>query len=72
MHDLQYPIGEFEPPAEVSRDQIEAWIREIERLPAELRALVEPLSPGHRGKGDRRGEGRRQGVRTSCSWSLGS
>ncbi len=42
---LKYPIGEFEPPAEVTGGQVEAWIREIERLPAELRALVEPLSP---------------------------
>ena len=45
MHDLRYPIGEFEPPADVTGEQVDAWIRDIERLPADLRAVVEPLSP---------------------------
>ncbi len=44
MRDLQYPIGEFEAPAEITAAHIEEWIGQIERLPAELRALVEPLS----------------------------
>ncbi len=45
MEDLRYPIGQFEAPAEIDAGQIEAWTRDIERLPAQLRALVEPLAP---------------------------
>ncbi len=45
MYELRYPIGEFEPPETVTAEQIRGWIAEIERLPADLRAAVEPLSP---------------------------
>jgi len=45
LPDLRYPIGRFEPPAAVTAGQVEAWIGDIERLPADLRAMVEPLSP---------------------------
>jgi hypothetical protein len=41
--DLRYPIGRFEPPDGSDPDRIAAWIADIERLPTELRAVVEPL-----------------------------
>ncbi len=37
---LRYPIGHFEPPAEVAPAQLGEWIGQIESLPRELRALV--------------------------------
>jgi len=39
--DLRYPIGEFEAPEAIDAAQIETWIDDIERLPGQLRALVE-------------------------------
>lgn len=42
---LRYPVGKFVAPEKVSADQVEAWIDEIEGLPAKLRALVEPMTP---------------------------
>jgi hypothetical protein len=44
--ELRYPIGRFHPPAHVSGEQVRAWIDDIERLPAALRAAVERLTPG--------------------------
>jgi hypothetical protein len=41
--DLRYPIGKFEAPDEIDASRIEAWIDDVERLPAQLRALVEGL-----------------------------
>ena len=41
---LQYPIGEFEPPATVTPEHVAAWIDDIAALPADLRALVERLA----------------------------
>jgi hypothetical protein len=43
--DLRYPIGEFHAPEAVGPAQIEAWVQDIERLPGQLRALVEDLDP---------------------------
>ena len=42
--DPRYPIGPFEAPAEITPERIAGWIDEIEALPADLRATVEPLS----------------------------
>jgi hypothetical protein len=41
---LQYPIGRFDPPAEVTDAHVRAWIEDIESVPRRLRALVEHLS----------------------------
>jgi hypothetical protein len=43
--DLRYPIGQFQAPAPVTATQVAAWIDEIERLPAQLRATVARLTP---------------------------
>jgi hypothetical protein len=43
--DLQYPIGRFEWPAAVSREQLATWIAGIEKLPDELQAVVAALHP---------------------------
>ena len=43
--DLQYPIGRFEFPREVSGQDRERFIREIAETPAHLRAAVTGLSP---------------------------
>jgi len=45
MEKLRYPVGKFSFDAEVSPEKRRAWIREIERLPAELRRAVSGLSP---------------------------
>ena len=45
LEQLRYPVGRFAAPAAVAPAQVAAWIGEIERLPAELRAAVSPLTP---------------------------
>ena len=42
--DLRYPIGEFEPPAEMTEEDLEGWLDEIEALPGAVRAAVAGLS----------------------------
>ena len=42
LEELRYPIGRFEPPAEVTAARIEGWIADIEQLPGDLRRVVEP------------------------------
>ena len=42
--DLRYPIGPFSPPATIGRAERDAWIAELEALPANLRHAVEGLS----------------------------
>ncbi len=42
--DLRYPIGPFEEPAEIRPEDRSRFIRELERLPEELRAAVGGLS----------------------------
>jgi uncharacterized damage-inducible protein DinB len=42
--DLRYPIGTFAYEGNITVEQREVWIREIEELPALLRAAVEDLS----------------------------
>ena len=44
MEELRYPIGRFQVPAGVEEGHIQAWIRDIEALPGDLRQRVEPLS----------------------------
>lgn len=42
---LRYPVGRFTMPEEPAADaEVAAWIDEIERFPADLRAAVEPLT----------------------------
>ena len=41
-----YPIGRFKPPAHTTAADREAWIRDIEQLPAQLRQAYEELPPG--------------------------
>ncbi|UHA71761.1 YfiT family bacillithiol transferase [Paenibacillus sp. 481] len=42
--DYRYPIGTFEYEGEISSGQREIWIKEIEQLPAQLRATVQDLT----------------------------
>lgn len=42
--DLRYPIGRFTAPDVVGREQVGAWIDDIEVLPAQMRAAVEGWS----------------------------
>ena len=42
--DPRYPIGKFSAPPEITRDQVDAWIDDIARLPADLRRTVAPLT----------------------------
>jgi hypothetical protein len=43
MRDLLYPIGPFEHEGPVTADQLDAWIRQIEGLPEQLRAATAGL-----------------------------
>ena len=44
LEHLRYPIGRFEPPFRIDKDQIERWINDIEALPADLRRAVKGLT----------------------------
>ena len=44
--DLRYPIGQFSPAGQVTRDRVDAWIADIAELPADLRRTVSPLTDG--------------------------
>ncbi|MCR8641260.1 bacillithiol transferase BstA [Paenibacillus sp. N1-5-1-14] len=44
MENLQYPIGTFVKPDQITEEQLAAWIQEIETLPSRLREAVEGLS----------------------------
>ena len=44
--DLQYPIGTFEAPEEITRDHILAWIERIRTLPQRLAAATASLPSG--------------------------
>ena len=44
--DLRYPIGPFTPPTTIGRAERDAWIAELQALPASLRDAVDGLS-GH-------------------------
>lgn len=43
--DLRYPIGRFAAPPEVTPAQVSSWIDDIARLPADLRAVVDSMTP---------------------------
>ena len=45
LHDLQYPIGKFQPPHEIDPQQRADCLLSLEQLPARLRAAVADLSP---------------------------
>ena len=42
--ELRYPIGPFEPPEVVTREQVSEWIDQIDALPGNARRFVTPLS----------------------------
>ena len=42
--DLRYPIGKYTPPETITEADIETWIGQIEKLPAELAAAVAGLT----------------------------
>lgn len=42
--DIRYPIGSFQPVEEITSNKLEAWINDIEELPALLRNVVKNLS----------------------------
>ena len=44
LEKLRYPIGEFSCPEDISREQIDSWVRELELFPNKLSKLVAPLS----------------------------
>ncbi len=44
LEELRYPIGRFAAPAEVTAAHSDRWIADIERLPGDLRRVVEPLT----------------------------
>ena len=43
-NDLRYPIGKYKPPASIQPKDREAWIREMEQLPANMRQAVAGLN----------------------------
>jgi hypothetical protein len=43
MNDLRYPIGKFDWDQEITRPSLEAWMRDIEQLPARIRQEVQGL-----------------------------
>jgi uncharacterized damage-inducible protein DinB len=44
LEELRFPIGRFKASTVVSAGEVESWINDIERLPRDLRSVVEPLS----------------------------
>jgi hypothetical protein len=44
MTDLQYPLGRYAPPTEISAPQREEWIAQLVDAPAQLRAAIHGLS----------------------------
>ncbi len=45
LEEQRYPIGRFAASPEVTAAQVDRWIADIERLPGDLRRVVEPLGP---------------------------
>ncbi|WP_297792358.1 YfiT family bacillithiol transferase [uncultured Eudoraea sp.] len=45
LEELKYPIGKFEVPATISREQVADWIAVLEYFPNKLESLVKGLSP---------------------------
>lgn len=44
LEQLRYPVGHFVCPENISHDQIQSWILDLERLPAQLEKLVATLN----------------------------
>ena len=44
MEDIRYPIGKYNPPAQITTDHIAEWIEEIKAFPLLLRSAVEGLN----------------------------
>ena len=43
--DLRYPVGQFSYEGAADQERRRQWIAEIERVPAQLRAAVQGLTP---------------------------
>ncbi len=43
MKNLQYPIGEFVAPEDVTQEDLDRWIKTIEKAPEQLRKVLENL-----------------------------
>ena len=50
MTDLRFPVGQFEPKAEITATQRTALIKSVAEAPARLRAAVDKLSPRQLGE----------------------
>lgn len=44
MENLQYPIGKYAMPSEISETKLVEWIRILEELPAQLRAITSEMN----------------------------
>lgn len=44
LEKLKYPIGQFQHEGEITRPFVDAWIKQIENLPAKLKLAVEGLT----------------------------
>lgn len=47
MEDMRYPIGRFQPPGDVTPDDVAGWIEDIAALPAGMRDAVDGLNDAH-------------------------
>lgn len=43
LEQLRFPIGKFEKPAVISRENLAEWVTDIEAFPWRLNAMIEPL-----------------------------
>src|SRR5947209_452891 len=44
MSDIRYPVGKFSRPEAVTREDLDGWINELDRLPENLRQAAQTLS----------------------------
>ncbi len=44
LYNLKYPIGQYDAPESISREQIDFWIEQITSLPIRLKRLVEEIT----------------------------
>jgi len=44
MEHLQYPVGKYNPPAEIKPEHIQQWITEIEAMPSLMKAAVKAFT----------------------------
>lgn len=48
MEELKYPIGKFNPPAEISNEQVQEWLNDFIALPADFRSAAEAIEAADR------------------------